>query len=128
MMPGMSHEGRMLAAWRTGPTFNLRKPFSCSTQRSMGMKGANWDNQAIAQYTLFQGIGLEGDLLGIPPYNGGLFAKDAAPLLQRVPLADSVIADLVFGLSHQNVDGELPREFDLYQFRRTHFVARAVSA
>ena len=38
--------------------------------------------------------------IGLPPYNGGLFAEEAAPLLPRVRLADSEIAPVVFGLSH----------------------------
>jgi hypothetical protein len=34
--------------------------------------------------------------LGIPPYNGGLFAPDAAPILSRVQLSDAVIAEVLF--------------------------------
>ena len=38
--------------------------------------------------------------IGLPPYNGGLFAQDAAPLLNQVRLPDDVIADVVYDLSH----------------------------
>ena len=38
--------------------------------------------------------------IGLPPYNGGLFAEAAAPLLGQVRLADSEMAPVVFGLSH----------------------------
>ena len=38
--------------------------------------------------------------IGLPPYNGGLFASDAAPLLERVRLPDATIAPIVYDLSH----------------------------
>lgn len=38
--------------------------------------------------------------IGLPPYNGGLFAEEAAPLLTKVRLPDSEMAPVVFGLSH----------------------------
>ncbi len=38
--------------------------------------------------------------IGLPPYNGGLFASDAAALLERVRLADSEVAPIIYGLSH----------------------------
>ena len=43
--------------------------------------------------------------IGLPPYNGGLFAHDAAPLLNRVRLPDAVIAPIVHHLSHTRTDG-----------------------
>ena len=36
----------------------------------------------------------------LPPYNGGLFAPDAAPLLAKVRLSDKVVAPLIYDLSH----------------------------
>ena len=36
----------------------------------------------------------------LPPYNGGLFAPDAAPLLAKVRLSDAVVAPLIYDLSH----------------------------
>ena len=38
--------------------------------------------------------------IGLPPYNGGLFSRDSAPLLESVRLPDSVIADIIYDLSH----------------------------
>lgn len=48
--------------------------------------------------------------LGIPPYNGGLFAPDTAPILARVQLSDAVMAEVLFGLSHlEEGDGRAPK-------------------
>ena len=38
--------------------------------------------------------------IGLPPYNGGLFSSDAAPLLETVRLPDAAIAPIVHDLSH----------------------------
>ena len=38
--------------------------------------------------------------IGIPPYNGGLFAEDATPLLGEVRLPDKAIAPIIYNLSH----------------------------
>ena len=38
--------------------------------------------------------------IGLPPYNGGLFATDAAPLLQDARLPDALVAPIVYDLSH----------------------------
>ncbi len=58
---------------------------------------------------VFNAIAEGDDTLGIPPYNGGLFAKDSAPVLDRVQLPDAIMADLVFKLSHRLEDGTNPR-------------------
>ena len=44
--------------------------------------------------------------IGLPPYNGGLFAPDAAPLLERVRLPDATVAPIIYDLSHAESDGE----------------------
>jgi hypothetical protein len=49
---------------------------------------------------IFTAIAHGDDSLGIPLYNGGLFAEDAAPILARVRLPDSIMADILFRLSH----------------------------
>ncbi len=49
---------------------------------------------------IFTAIAYGDDGLGIPPYNGGLFEPDAAPVLERVELPDDVVARIVFALSH----------------------------
>jgi len=51
--------------------------------------------------SIFRAIAEGDDDLGIPPYNGGLFERDAAPILERAGLSDAVVADVVFRLSHQ---------------------------
>ena len=52
--------------------------------------------------SLFGQIGHGDRSIGLPPYNGGLFSTGAAPLLETARLADSVIAPIVYGLSHTN--------------------------
>lgn len=53
--------------------------------------------------------------LGIPPYNGGLFAPDAAPILTRVQLSDAVMAEVLFGLSHLEDGGGRPPKYINYR-------------
>ena len=55
---------------------------------------------------LFEQIDRGDQSIGLPPYNGGLFAHDAAPLLNDVRLPDDVIADVVHDLSHTQDDGQ----------------------
>ena len=57
----------------------------------------------------------KGDLsIGLPPYNGGLFASEAAALLERVRLADSKVAPIIYDLSHAN-DPRSGRRFVNYR-------------
>ena len=58
---------------------------------------------------VFKAIAEGDDTLGIPPYNGGLFARDSAPILDRIELPDAVVAELVFKLSHREDEGGKPR-------------------
>ena len=44
--------------------------------------------------------------IGIPPYNGGLFALETAPLLKNVRLNDEEIAPIIHKLSHVTTGGE----------------------
>ncbi len=45
--------------------------------------------------------------IGLPPYNGGLFAREAAPLLETVRLPDAAVAPVIHDLSHaRDADGE----------------------
>ena len=58
---------------------------------------SNYYNQFAALCQIID----EGDSsIGMPPYNGGLFDGEAAPLLSRVTLPDSVLAPIIFDLSH----------------------------
>ena len=69
-------------------------------------EGAAFSGTASAYYnhltTLFQLIDKGDASIGLPPYNGGLFAKETAPLLDEVHLPDTVIAQIVYSLSHVN--------------------------
>ena len=49
---------------------------------------------------LFKMIDKGDPSIGLPPYNGGLFAIDAAPLLEQVRLPDSKVAPIIYDLSH----------------------------
>ena len=42
--------------------------------------------------------------IGLPPYNGGLFASGAAPMLDAVHLSDAVVAPIIHDLSHTTGD------------------------
>ena len=42
--------------------------------------------------------------IGLPPYNGGLFARQAAPILERVRLSDAVLAPIIHNLSRTRDD------------------------
>lgn len=64
---------------------------------------ANYYNRLLELFRLID----EGDAsIGLPPYNGGLFASTAAPLLGNIRLSDSVIADIINDLSHVESNGE----------------------
>ncbi|MEQ8602028.1 MAG: restriction endonuclease [Marivibrio sp.] len=39
--------------------------------------------------------------IGLPPYNGGLFSREATPLLEEVALGDQVIADVIDALAFE---------------------------
>ena len=53
--------------------------------------------------------------LGLPPYNGGLFARDVAPLLEQVRLSDATIAPIIYNLSHAPANGGAGRRFVNYR-------------
>ena len=62
----------------------------------------NYYNRLIELFKLID----KGDpSIGLPPYNGGLFASDAAPLLETVRLPDSKVAPIIYGLSHTSNPG-----------------------
>ena len=64
---------------------------------------ANYYNRLLELFRLID----KGDAsISLPPYNGGLFASTAAPLLENVRLSDAVIADIIHDLSHAESDGE----------------------
>ena len=56
----------------------------------------------------------EGDAsIGLPPYNGGLFAQQAAPILEQVQLPDAVLAPIIHNLSRTR--GQSGRRFVNYR-------------
>ena len=57
--------------------------------------------------TIFGAISEGDDDLGIPPYNGGLFATEGSPLLSRIKLSDDTLAKVILPLSHREEDGRL---------------------
>ena len=65
-------------------------------------RGDPFSGTASAYYnhltTLFQLIDKGDASIGLPPYNGGLFAKETAPLLDEVHLPDGLrVLDRVVG-------------------------------
>ncbi len=50
--------------------------------------------------TLFRLIDKGDTSIGLPPYNGGLFASETATLLEEVRLPDATIANIIYDLSH----------------------------
>lgn len=56
--------------------------------------------------TIFRAIADGDNELGIPPYNGGLFARRDGDLLERVELPDAVLSDLIYDLSHRMEEGQ----------------------
>ena len=51
--------------------------------------------------TLFRMIDAGDPSIGLPPYNGGLFATGSAPVLDAMRLPDAVLATIVHRLSHR---------------------------
>ena len=66
---------------------------------------------------LFRLISTGDASIGLPPYNGRLFSSEAAPLLERVRLPDSVVARAVYELSHTRTveEGKIVRRFVNYR-------------
>ena len=58
---------------------------------------SNYYNHLV---NLFRLIDKGDPSIGLPPYNGGLFDPETAPLLERVRLPDFVVARAVYELSH----------------------------
>ena len=85
--------------------YSLRTRVRDQVARIMAAHGIFSDKSTIFYdhlASLFGQIGHGDRSIGLPPYNGGLFSTGAAPLLETARLADSVIAPIVYGLSHTN--------------------------
>ena len=74
------------------------------------IKGDTFSTVAASYYdhvmTLCKIIDQGDSSIGLPPYNGGLFAAEAAPLLEAVRLPDAQFAPIIYDLSHTETDGE----------------------
>ena len=63
---------------------------------------ANYYNRLVE---LFQIIDKGDPSIGLPPYNGGLFSQNTAPMLGNVRLSDAVVAPVIYAMSHQETVG-----------------------
>ena len=83
------------------------------TSEKRWWKGVSFSSNATKYYdnlaTLFRIIDQGDASIGLPPYNGGLFADAAAPMLNQIRLDDETIAPVIYTLSHTNGDDGLPR-------------------
>ena len=89
--------------------YGLRKRVREDVARRMGSRdafsaiAASYHHHLTTLCNLIDG----GDpSIGLPPYNGGLFAAEAAPMLESVRLSDAMIAPIIHDLSHAKVNGE----------------------
>ena len=88
--------------------YGLRKSGRDDIARRM-QKGDAFSGVATTYYdrltTLFNLIDKGDPSIALPPYNGGLFAAESAPILQEVRLPDATIAPIIYNLSHTEVNG-----------------------
>ena len=88
---------------RSYENYGLRRPVRDAIADRMS-NGAEFSTTAANYYnhvmTLCKIIDKGDPSIRLPPYNGGLFAGDAAPLLEQVRLPDSAFAPVVHYLSH----------------------------
>ena len=83
--------------------YGLRKRVRDDVARRMG-QGDVFSGVAANYYghlaTLFRQIDKGDPSIGLPPYNGGLFSSESAPILENVHLPDLVVAPIIYDLSH----------------------------
>ena len=88
--------------------YGLRKPVRDHVAHRM-QGGAVFSASASSYYdhlmTLFRQIDEGDESIGLPPYNGGLFASEAAPLLKTARLTDKIVGDIIYDLSHTETEG-----------------------
>ena len=63
---------------------------------------SNYYNRLVE---LFQIIDKGDPSIGLPPYNGGLFSQDTAPMIGDLRLPDAVVAPIIHAMSHRDIDG-----------------------
>ncbi len=97
--------------------YGLRKRMRDDIARRMA-EGDTYSAVATNYYdrllNLFRIIDRGDPSIGLPPYNGGLFASQAAPLLETVRLPDAEVAPVIYDLSHAK-DPEGNRRFVNYR-------------
>ncbi|MYH02342.1 MAG: restriction endonuclease [Nitrospira sp. SB0675_bin_23] len=83
--------------------YGLRKRGRDDVARRMADKDT-FSAHATSYYdhlmTLFRLIDKGDPSIGLPPYNGGLFASETATLLEEARLPDNAIAPIIYDLSH----------------------------
>lgn len=83
--------------------YGLRKHVRDDIARRMGSRDI-FSTVVTTYYdrlvNLFRIIDQGDPSLGLPPYNGGLFAHSASPLLEQARLPDATIAPIIHALSH----------------------------
>ena len=88
--------------------YGLRKPVRDHVVHRM-QGGGVFSASASTYYdhlmTLFRQIDEGDESIGLPPYNGGLFASEAAPLLKTARLTDKIVGDIIYDLSHTETEG-----------------------
>ena len=88
--------------------YGLRKPVREHVAHRM-QQGTVFSTIAAGYYnhllTMWRLIDQGDESIGLPPYNGGLFATDTAPLLEAVRLPDAQLAPIIYNLSHTETDG-----------------------
>ena len=67
--------------------------------------GDTFSTHAASYYshltTLFTLIDKGDASIGLPPYNGGLFAPASAPMLETARLSDAAVAPIIYAMSHR---------------------------
>ena len=88
--------------------YGLRKPVRDHVAHRM-QGGGVFSASASSYYdhlmTLFRQIDEGDESIGLPPYNGGLFTSEAAPLLKTARLTDKIVGDIIYDLSHTETEG-----------------------
>ena len=97
--------------------YGLRKRVRDDVARRMA-EGDTYSAVATNYYdrllNLFRIIDRGDPSIGLPPYNGGLFASQAASLLEQVRLPDAKVAPVIYDLSHAR-DPQGTRRFVNYR-------------
>ena len=83
--------------------YGLRKPVREEIARRID-SGAPFSETSSRYYdhamALCRMVDLGDASIGMPPYNGGLFSRSSAPLLEEVRLSDAATAPIIHNLSH----------------------------